>query len=94
MAFANITAFSTTALFNTGNTPGSPQQTGQILVFGGSNQLSALHEQKIFVVVLSCMCVSSPITGSYSVMSPLVNPNLYFATNSFKVLIIAFQNPR
>ena len=28
--------FSTTALFNTGSTPGSPQHTGQILVLGGS----------------------------------------------------------
>jgi hypothetical protein len=45
-----------------------PVQTGQILLLGRSFQESALQEQKILVVVLSWMWVSSPITVSYSVM--------------------------
>ncbi len=53
MAFASKTAFSTTALFKTGNTPGKPEQTGQIFEFGACSQESALHEQNIFDFVLS-----------------------------------------
>ena len=64
MAAASRTPFSTTALFNTGSTPGSPVQTGQMLVLGGSFQESALQEQKILVVVLSWMWVSRPMTAS------------------------------
>ena len=71
MAWASSTAFSTTALFNTGSTPGSPVHTGQILVLGGSIHESALQEQKILVVVLSWMWVSSPMTASYSLMKYL-----------------------
>src|SRR4030042_3620097 len=71
MAAANKTPFSTTAWFSTGNTPGMPVQTGQILVLGGSFHESALQEQKILVVVLSWMWVSSPITASYSIIKSL-----------------------
>jgi hypothetical protein len=62
MAAASRTLFSTTALLSTGSTPGMPVQTGRMLVFGGSvHSEVALHEQKILVVVLSWMWVSSPI---------------------------------
>jgi hypothetical protein len=64
MAAASSTAFSTTASFNTGSTPGSPVQTGQILVLGGSYHESALQEQKILEMVLSWMWVSRRITAS------------------------------
>ena len=53
MACASSTPFSTTALFSTGNTPGSPQHTGQMLLLGGSNHESALQEQNTLVVVFS-----------------------------------------
>jgi len=68
MAFARITAFSTTALFSTGKTPGKPQHTGQMFVLGASSHESALQEQKILVLVLSWMCVSNPMIASYSVI--------------------------
>src|ERR1035438_3766966 len=57
---ANSTAF----LFNTGKAPGSPRQTGQTLVFGGSPK-RVEQEQKIFDAVSSCTWTSSPMTGSY-----------------------------
>jgi hypothetical protein len=53
IAFANKTAFSTTALLGTGRTPGKPLQIGQMLVLGSSSQESALQPQKIFETVLS-----------------------------------------
>src|SRR5208283_2355922 len=57
---ANSTAFS----FRTGNAPGSPRQTGQMLVFGSApNRLA--QPQNALVAVSSCTCTSRPITGSY-----------------------------
>src|SRR6266513_3427513 len=63
-AMAANTANSTALRFSTGKAPGSPRQTGQTFVLGGSpNRVE--HEQKIFVTVRSCTCTSSPLTGSY-----------------------------
>ena len=73
MACANKTAFSTAALFKTGRVPGSPLQIGQIFVFGSSPHESALHAQKILLFVFSCMCVSNPITISYSDINILLS---------------------
>src|SRR5208282_642782 len=63
-AIAASTANSTAFLFNTGNAPGSPRQTGHTFVFGGSPK-RVEHEQKIFEAVSSCTWTSSPMTGSY-----------------------------
>src|SRR2546425_4481495 len=63
-AVAASTANSTALRFRTGNAPGSPRQTGQTLVFGGSPK-RVEQEQKILVAVRSWTCTSSPMTGSY-----------------------------
>jgi hypothetical protein len=63
-AMAASVANSTAFLFNTGSAPGSPRQTGQTLVFGGSPK-RVEQEQKILVAVSSWMWTSSPMTGSY-----------------------------
>src|SRR5713226_2676429 len=63
-AVAASTANSTTLRFRTGNAPGSPRQTGQTLVFGGSPK-RVEQEQNILVAVRSWTCTSSPMTGSY-----------------------------
>lgn len=57
---ANSTAFR----FRTGKAPGSPKQTGQTFVFGGSPK-RVEHEQKILVTVSSWTWTSNPMTGSY-----------------------------
>jgi len=62
-AIAASTAKSTAFRFRTGRAPGSPRQTGQTLVLGGSPK-RVEHEQKILVAVKSWTCTSSPITGS------------------------------
>src|SRR5208282_3141967 len=69
-AIAASTANSTAFLFNTGNAPGSPRQTGHTFVFGGSPK-RVEQEQKIFEAVSSCTWTSSPMTGSYLAMSAL-----------------------
>src|SRR5271154_5349340 len=66
MAVAASTANSTARLLSTGSAPGSPRQTGQMLVFGGAPNF-AEQLQKAFVRVSSCTWTSSPITGSYLV---------------------------
>ena len=87
-------AFSTTALFSTGSTPGNPQQTGQILVFGGSIHESALHEQNTMVVVLSWICVSRPMITSYSVMLPSSGDCLSIYTEIVLRVFICEASPR
>jgi hypothetical protein len=57
------TANSTARLFSTGSAPGSPRHVGHIWVFGADPN-RVRHPQKAFVVVRSCTCTSSPITGS------------------------------
>src|SRR3954470_5820729 len=49
----------------TGRAPGSPRQTSHVRVFGGSPNDSS-QPQNIFVRVLSCTWISSPMTGSYA----------------------------
>src|SRR3954471_21449714 len=51
--------------FATGNTPGMPRQIGQTFVFGAAPN-SFAHPHHIFERVLSCTCVSRPMTASYS----------------------------
>src|ERR1700760_2010592 len=58
------TANSTARLFSTGRAPGSPRHVGQTCVFGADPNC-VRHPQKALVVVRSCTCTSSPITGSY-----------------------------
>ena len=55
--------FFTTAEFSTGNVPGNPIHTGQILVFGSAPYAYA-HRQNAFVFEFNCTCVSMPITAS------------------------------
>jgi len=57
-------AISTTRRFRTGRAPGNPRQTGQVLELGSSPK-RVEHPQNIFESVLSCACISRPITGSY-----------------------------
>src|SRR5258708_39171743 len=57
-------AISTARLFRTGSVPGSPRQTGQTFVLGGSPKHGE-QPQKILDLVSSWTCTSSPITGSY-----------------------------
>src|SRR5437588_6084888 len=64
IAIAASVANSTTFLLRTGRAPGSPRQTGQTFVFGGSPK-RVEQEQKILLAVSSWTCTSSPITGSY-----------------------------
>jgi hypothetical protein len=64
IAAASRTAFSTASLFITGKTPGKPVQTGQMFVFGESNQESALQLQKILEAVFSWIWVSNPMMAS------------------------------
>ena len=47
----------------TGSAPGSPRQTGQVRVLGGSPKDSS-QPQNIFVRVLSWTWISRPMTGS------------------------------
>src|ERR1700729_3499682 len=47
----------------TGRLPGSPRQTGQVRVLGGSPKESS-QPQNIFVAVASCTWISRPMTGS------------------------------
>lgn len=68
MAAARRIPFSMAALLGAGREPGCPVQMGQMLVFGGSPQESALQEQKILLLVLSWMWVSRPMTASYEVI--------------------------
>src|SRR5262249_42557638 len=63
-ASAARTAYSTALAFRTGSAPGSPRQTGQTLVFGGSPK-RVEQPQKILVAVNSWTWTSSPMTGSY-----------------------------
>src|SRR5580700_5318666 len=63
-AIAASTAKSTALRFNTGNAPGSPRQTGQTFVFGGSPK-RVEQEQNILDSVSSWTWTSSPMTGSY-----------------------------
>src|SRR6266576_6222409 len=63
-AMAASVANSTALRFSTGKAPGSPRQTGQTFVFGGSPK-RVEHEQKILLAVSSWTWTSSPITGSY-----------------------------
>src|SRR5689334_20740974 len=63
-AMAARVAYSTALRFSTGSAPGQPRHTGQTLLLGGSPK-RVEHEQKILLVVSSCTCTSSPITGSY-----------------------------
>src|SRR5208337_1470920 len=63
-AIAARTANSTAFRLSTGKAPGSPRQTGQTFVFGGSPK-RVEHEQKIFEAVSSWTWTSSPMTGSY-----------------------------
>src|SRR5947209_17092005 len=54
---------STARQFKTGSAPGKPRHTGQVFEFGSSpNRVE--HPQKIFDVVLSCACISRPMTAS------------------------------
>src|SRR6266849_5631010 len=62
-------ASSSAARLSTGSAPGSPRHTGQTLVFGGAPKLVG-QPQKIFVLVPSWTCTSSPITASYLAISP------------------------
>jgi 2-keto-4-pentenoate hydratase len=64
MAAARRAPLWTASAFKTGNTPGKPLQTGQILVLGSASQESALQEQKILVSVFNWMCVSNPMITS------------------------------
>src|SRR5580658_3581268 len=56
--------YSIAARLVTGSEPGSPRQTGQTAVLGGSPNVVG-QPQNILVTVPSSTCVSSPITGSY-----------------------------
>jgi hypothetical protein len=53
---------------STGSTPGSPQHTGQILLFGPSFHESALQAQKILLWVLKLDMRLQPDHASYSVI--------------------------
>ena len=53
----------TASAFVTGSVPGWPRQTGQVRVLGASPNDSA-QPQNIFVRVLSCTWISTPMTGS------------------------------
>src|SRR5688572_27021377 len=57
------TASSTARSFRTGIAPGSPRQTGQMLVFGGAPNV-VLQPQKILLAVSSWQWISRPMTGS------------------------------
>ncbi len=62
-------ARSTAPLFSTGNTPGSAMLTASACVFGSApNAVDA--PEKIFVLVESCACTSSPMTISQVMMFP------------------------
>src|SRR5580704_2928769 len=63
-AMAASTANSTACRFSTGKAPGSPRHTGHTFVFGGLPNWVE-QPQKIFVLVRSWTCTSSPMTGSY-----------------------------
>jgi hypothetical protein len=52
IAVPNITDFSSTSLFKTGNAPGSAKHVGQVLVFCLWLKLVG-HEQKSFVLVFN-----------------------------------------
>src|SRR5260370_23656512 len=58
------TANSTAFRFSTGNAPGKPRHTGQVLVLGGSPK-RVEQAQKILLSVSNWTWTSSPITGSY-----------------------------
>src|ERR1035438_2098434 len=63
-ASAARVANSTALALSTGNAPGRPRHTGQILVLGSEpNRLA--QPQKALVLVSSCTWTSSPMTGSY-----------------------------
>src|SRR5436190_22457382 len=55
----------------TGSAPGSPRQTGQVCVFGGSPNDTS-QPQNIFVRVASWTWISSPITGSKPPPPPML----------------------
>ena len=68
-----VTANSTALRFNTGNAPGSPRHTGQTCELGGAPK-AVEQAQKILLLVRSCACTSSPMTGSqsFSALEPAV----------------------
>src|SRR6516165_4080419 len=65
-AIAVFMAMLTASRFSTGNAPGRPRHTGQVLELGGSPK-RVEQEQKILDCVRSWTCTSSPITASYGV---------------------------
>jgi len=54
--------------FTAGRAPGSPRQTGQVLLFGSAPKWLA-QPQNILDAVLSSTCTSSPSTGSNSAIA-------------------------
>ncbi len=64
--------YSTTLRLSTGSTPGMPRQTGQVCVLGGDPK-AVEQLQKIFVLVFSWACTSSPMTGSNSILAPEID---------------------
>src|SRR5436305_881035 len=64
-AFPARIAIDTALSFSAGNAPGSPRHTGHTSVLGGAPK-AVEQPQKIFVLVRSWACTSSPITGSQS----------------------------
>ena len=59
-----LMAHSTPLALTTGSAPGSPSETGSMLVFGSAPKW-AEEVENIFVSVASSTCTSRPITGSY-----------------------------
>src|SRR5437867_12230160 len=59
----------TAALLSTGSAPGRPRQTGQVFELGGAPN-RVLQPQKSLLLVRSCACTSSPMTGSNSIAIP------------------------
>src|SRR5215471_1183745 len=77
-------AMLTASRLSTGSAPGSPRHTGQVLELGGSPK-RVEQEQKIFDLVRSCTCTSSPITASYLALTSvatLISPHAPHACTS------------
>src|ERR1035437_1287709 len=78
-ASAALTAITTASRFSTGRAPGSPRQTGQVLVLGGAPNL-VVQPQKIFERVSNWQWTSRPMTGSYFPFSNSALSTLPLAT--------------
>src|SRR5688572_8266668 len=82
VAMPNLIARSTAPRFNTGSVPGSAKSMTLACEFGSEPKWVDAPE-KILLAVVSCACVSIPMTTSHCMVSPAIRSNLGCAFRPF-----------